>query len=161
MVAASARGGSSSQGAETKMTDETRTQNGTESTHCERITPTDGQRTSSRILADGGVIWSDLNAFQRDTLEAIARIERDDVTPYGLKIKDEIECDYSDPINHGRLYPNLDTLVQKGLISKEKKDGRTNTYTLSRRGRDEIKSRDEWNADHAPAGTDKNLKRPA
>jgi len=40
-------------------------------------------------------------------------------------------------IHHGRLYPNLDTLVEKGLVEKGEKDRRTNVYTLTRRGRRE------------------------
>lgn len=51
---------------------------------------------------------------------------------------------YSKEIQHGRLYPNLDTLVDKGLVEKEQKDGRTNAYALTRRGRRELKARRDW-----------------
>ncbi|MFB6155190.1 MAG: PadR family transcriptional regulator, partial [Haloferacaceae archaeon] len=47
-------------------------------------------------------------------------------------------------IHHGRLYPNLDTLVEKGLVEKGQRDRRTNYYTLTRRGRREIDARREW-----------------
>jgi len=40
--------------------------------------------------------------------------------PHGLAIKDELENYYEKEIHHGRLYPNLDTLVEKGLIEKGK-----------------------------------------
>ena len=35
--------------------------------------------------------------------------------PHGLAIKEELEGYYESEVNHGRLYPNLDTLVEKGL----------------------------------------------
>jgi DNA-binding PadR family transcriptional regulator len=64
--------------------------------------------------------------------------------PHGLAIKGELEDYYGTEINHGRLYPNLDELVEKGLIEKSEKDGRTNVYTVTQRGRREIDAREEW-----------------
>lgn len=49
--------------------------------------------------------------------------------PHDLAIKEELEAYYETEIQHGRLYPNLDELVDKGLIKKDEKDGRTNVYT--------------------------------
>ena len=63
--------------------------------------------------------------------------------PHGLAIKDELENYYESEINHGRLYPNLDTLVDKGLLEKGSKDRRTNFYTVTRRGRRELEYRRE------------------
>ncbi|OYR78518.1 hypothetical protein DJ84_20965 [Halorubrum ezzemoulense] len=51
-------------------------------------------------------------------------------------------------IHHGRLYPNLDTLVEKGLIEKSQRDRRTNEYTTTRRGTREIEARTEWEANY-------------
>ena len=82
----------------------------------------------------------DLTAFQRDLLYVIAG--QDD--PHGLAIKDELEKYYEKEIHHGRLYPNLDTLVEKGLVEKGQLDRRTNFYTLTRRGRRELKARRDW-----------------
>jgi DNA-binding PadR family transcriptional regulator len=82
----------------------------------------------------------DLTGFQRDLLYAIAGLEN----PHGLAIKDELEGYYEKEIHHGRLYPNLDALVEKGLVEKGDKDRRTNYYTLTRRGRGEIEDRREW-----------------
>jgi DNA-binding PadR family transcriptional regulator len=56
----------------------------------------------------------------------------------------ELENYYETEIHHGRLYPNLDTLVDKGLVEKGEKDRRTNVYTLTRRGRREIQDRRAW-----------------
>ena len=87
----------------------------------------------------------DLTGFQRDLLYAITG--RDD--PHGLAIKEELEDYYEKEIHHGRLYPNLDTLVDKGLVEKGDKDRRTNFYTLTRRGRREIQDRREWENEYA------------
>lgn len=73
----------------------------------------------------------DLTAFQRDLLYVITGLNE----PHGLAIKDELEDYYQKEIHHGRLYPNLDTLVDKGLVEKGQQDNRTNSYTLSHRGR--------------------------
>lgn len=85
----------------------------------------------------------DLTGFQRDLLYVTAGLEE----PHGLAIKDELEDYYEKEIHHGRLYPNLDTLVEKGLIEKSEKDRRTNLYSLTRRGTREIEARQDW-VDH-------------
>ena len=82
----------------------------------------------------------DLTGFQRDLLYVI--VGEDD--PHGLAIKEELEKYYEREIHHGRLYPNLDTLVEKGLVEKGQRDRRTNYYTVTRRGHREIEARQEW-----------------
>ena len=84
----------------------------------------------------------DLTGFQRDLLYVIAGQNE----PYGLAIKDELEDYYEKEIHHGRLYPNLDTLVDKGLVEKGQRDRRTNYYNLTRRGHREIEARQDWEA---------------
>lgn len=84
----------------------------------------------------------DRTGFQRDLLYIIAGLD----APHGLAIKEELEEYYEKEIHHGRLYPNLDTLVEKGLIEKSQRDRRTNEYTPTRRGRREIDARVEWEA---------------
>ncbi|AAG19740.1 MULTISPECIES: PadR family transcriptional regulator [Halobacterium] len=82
----------------------------------------------------------DLTGFQRDLLYVVAGLDE----PHGLAIKDELEQYYTSEIHHGRLYPNLDTLVEKGLIDKGELDQRTNYYTLTHRGTRELEARREW-----------------
>jgi DNA-binding PadR family transcriptional regulator len=82
----------------------------------------------------------DLTGFQRDLLVVAAGLDE----PNGLDIKDDLETYYTVDINHGRLYPNLDTLVEKGLLEKAKADERTNRYLLTDRGERELRSRREW-----------------
>ena len=84
----------------------------------------------------------ELTGFQRDLLYCIAGADE----PYGLGIKAELEA-YSDTeINHGRLYPNLDTLIDEGYLSKSQIDDRTNEYELTDAGRELLAERREWEA---------------
>lgn len=82
----------------------------------------------------------DLTGFQRDLLYVVSGLG----DPHGLAIKDDLENYYETEVHHGRLYPNLDTLVDKGLIEKSQKDRRTNLYTLTQRGQREIDARRDW-----------------
>jgi PadR family transcriptional regulator, regulatory protein PadR len=82
----------------------------------------------------------DLTGFQRDVLYVIYGLG----DPHGLGIKEELEKYYVKEVHHGRLYPNIDSLVAKGLVSKEELDRRTNTYTLTERGHREIEARRRW-----------------
>jgi len=76
-----------------------------------------------------------LTAFQRDILLAIgAHYAEDDEYPYGLAIKRSLEDYRQTAVNHGRLYPNLDSLVKEGLVEKSEIDKRTNRYELTDAG---------------------------
>ena len=81
----------------------------------------------------------DLTGFQRDLLYVIAGQRQ----PSGQRIKEELESDFGE-ITHGRLYPNLDTLVQKELINKGERDRRTNYYEITESGTTALRTRREW-----------------
>lgn len=83
---------------------------------------------------------NELTGFQRDLLHIIAGEDK----PHGLLIKEKAEESYTDVIHHGRLYPNLDTLVKKSLVKKSTKDNRTNAYELTEKGEQTIVERREW-----------------
>ena len=89
----------------------------------------------------------DLTGSQRDLLYVIAGLDE----PHGLAIKEELEGYYESEVNHGRLYPNLDTLVEKGLVEKGQRDRRTNFYTLTRRGERELDARQDWESQYVAA----------
>lgn len=82
----------------------------------------------------------DLTGFQRDLLYVTAGLER----PHGLAIKHELDEYYDTEIHQSRLYPNLDALVEKGLLYKRRRDQRTNEYGLTGRGKREINARIAW-----------------
>ena len=92
-------------------------------------------------------MMDDLTAFQRDLLYVIAGMD-DDPYPHGLSIKEELDEHYSGDVQHGRLYPNLDQLVDIGLVEKGEIDKRTNSYTLTDRGRRGIEARYEWESQY-------------
>ena len=82
----------------------------------------------------------DLTGFQRDLLYVIAGLNE----PHGLAIKEELEDYYEKEIHHGRLYPNLDTLVDLSLVEKSELDKRTNQYALTDAGYEAILDQFEW-----------------
>lgn len=75
--------------------------------------------------------WAQLSAFQRDILAEVANYNG---APHGLAIIDELSAFYDEEINHGRLYPNLDELVDADLLDKSERDKRTNAYALTSEG---------------------------
>lgn len=82
----------------------------------------------------------DLAGFQRDMLYIIADADQ----PSGQDVKDELERYYDSGIDRGRLYPNLDIITNKGLITKSEIDRRTNCYQLSEAGVRAIRECHEW-----------------
>jgi len=82
----------------------------------------------------------ELTGFQRDLLYVIASLDG----AHGLGIKNEIETIYEIDVNPSRLYPNLDTLVTKGLVEKGRIDDRTNSYDVTEQGKELIATRREW-----------------
>jgi transcriptional regulator, PadR family len=84
----------------------------------------------------------ELSGFQRDLLYVIAGMEE----PYGLGIKEELETYGDTEVNHGRLYPNLSTLIDEGYLMKSRIDDRTNRYELTDAGQELLAERREWEA---------------
>ncbi|WP_262181563.1 PadR family transcriptional regulator [Haloarcula laminariae] len=79
--------------------------------------------------------YHDLTGFRRDCLQAIAACEGE---PYGLALKEWLDDRYSEPINHSRLYQNLDRLVEDDLVAVAETttdDERRTVYTLTDTGR--------------------------
>lgn len=81
----------------------------------------------------------ELTSFQRDIMYVAAGLGR----PSGQHIKEELEDD-DEEITHGRLYPNLDTLVDEGYLEKGQLDRRTNYYEPSEKGMSALKERRGW-----------------
>ncbi|WP_339102951.1 PadR family transcriptional regulator [Haloterrigena salinisoli] len=84
-------------------------------------------------------IARELTAFQTNILTILAKEPM-----YGLAIKRELEDYYGTEVNHGRLYPNLDELVDLGLVEKSELDKRTNQYSLTDDGYDAVLDGVQW-----------------
>lgn len=87
-----------------------------------------------------GDVLADLPAFARDLLWAIDRRG----PSKGVALKNEIEAYYGEPQNHGRVYPNLNDLVDEGLVAKAARDKRTNEYALTDHGAAVLEARRAW-----------------
>lgn len=92
------------------------------------------------------LLMNDLTGFQRDLLLVIAGLDE----PKGLGVNDDLEEYYETVIEYGRLYPNLDTLVDKGLVRKGQHDLRTNKYELTDHGKREIETHLKWQLSSIP-----------
>lgn len=84
-------------------------------------------------------IAPELTAFQQNVLTILAEESR-----YGLAIKRDLESYYGEEVNHGRLYPNLDDLVDLGLVEKTALDKRTNQYALTDEGYEALLDQLGW-----------------
>lgn len=111
---------------------------------------TDQQTATHEVAPD------DLTRFQLDAMLVIHRLDAQGTTSYGLAIKARLDAYYETEINHGRLYPNLNALVEDGLLAKTALDDRTNEYTLTDLGRIVLRERAQWvvNALDADTGGD-------
>lgn len=99
-----------------------------------------GEWGGDELVTDGGTPHAtELTQFKINVLNAIGQD-----TPYGLQIKRRLQAYYGTEVLHGRLYPNLDELVEMGLVEKRERDKRTNEYELSPRGRQLLRDRVEW-----------------
>jgi len=80
-------------------------------------------------------------AFKYEALAAAAALTE----PSGQDILGWIERNQNPTttgdVNHGRLYPNLDELVDDGLLEKGEQDARTNYYVLTDAGWDRLAAR--------------------
>jgi len=92
----------------------------------------------------------DLTAFQRNILVILT-----EEPMYGLAVKRELEEYYGTEVNHGRLYPNLDELVDLGLVEKSELDKRTNQYALTDAGFEAVLDQVEWIASKVSTDTDR------
>jgi len=81
----------------------------------------------------------EMTAFQQNILAILA-----EEPMYGLAIKRELEEYYGAEVNHGRLYPNLDELVELGFVEKSELDKRTNQYSLTDDGYEAVLDQLRW-----------------
>jgi DNA-binding PadR family transcriptional regulator len=97
---------------------------------------------AQKTVPDSPGIARELTAFQQNILTILAEEAR-----YGLAVKRELESYYESEVNHGRLYPNLDDLVEMGLVDKSELDKRTNQYALTDEGYEALLDQLGWTFD--------------
>ncbi|ELY52711.1 PadR family transcriptional regulator [Natronorubrum bangense] len=106
--------------------------------------------SEAQSITDGQSIARELTAFQNNILVILAKEPM-----YGLAIKRELEDYYGTEVNHGRLYPNLDELVDLGLVEKSELDKRTNQYSLTDDGYEAVLDGIEWTLSKVVTGDDR------
>ena len=82
----------------------------------------------------------ELSAFQRDLLYVLAGLNE----PHGVAVRETLEDYYNEEINHGRLYPNLDSLAEMGFVDKGQYNDRTNIYRITDEGEKVLDKRAAW-----------------
>ncbi|XVH30684.1 PadR family transcriptional regulator [Haloferacaceae archaeon DSL9] len=95
--------------------------------------------SEAQSISDGAGLARNLTAFQQNILVILS-----EEPMYGLAIKRELEEYYGTEVNHGRLYPNLDDLVDLGLVEKSELDKRTNQYELTEKGHGAVLDQFDW-----------------
>ena len=88
-----------------------------------------------------------LTGFQRDLLFVLDGMDG----PSGKEVREAIERSQDRDVRHARLYANLDQLVEKGLVRKERDDGRTNQYDTTEAGHRTLRDRYEWEEQYLEA----------
>lgn len=84
-------------------------------------------------------IGHNLSEFQFNILTVLS-----EEAMYGLAVKRQLEAYYGSEVNHGRLYPNLDELGERGLVDKSELDKRTNQYALTDKGYETLIDQFDW-----------------
>ncbi|RBI58351.1 hypothetical protein DMJ13_27070 [halophilic archaeon] len=97
--------------------------------------------SDSEIIAQSQPLVG-ITGFKRDLLLTVARLSGSN--PYGKVVKEKLEDQYGESINHGRLYQNLDELDEIGFVRKVPIDGRTNAYRLTDQGASELRAHRNW-----------------
>lgn len=90
----------------------------------------------------------DISKFQIRVLGVLNAAEHEDENPNGQAVRERLEAYYGTEVNDGRLYPNLDTLAEQGLVKRGEKTRRTNWYAITDDGRDVLHAEVRWLAAH-------------
>lgn len=87
---------------------------------------------------------NNLTGFQRDLLHLVAGLD----DPNILTIKESLEEYYVKDVRHDRLYPNLSTLVESGLITRNRTAKDDIYYKTTEKGQRDIRARRAWENKH-------------
>jgi len=114
------------------------------------------------LRTDGGMLTGgqqdthapDLTQFQLDVLAILGGDGVGEERDYGLAIKRALEGYRDEEVPHSRLYQNLTTLIEEGLVAKDPLDKRTNQYALTDAGRGVLDARINWLIDQTATTDD-------
>lgn len=90
----------------------------------------------------------ELTGFQRDILFVLGGLG----TTHGAQLKRELEGTRYSSILPGRLYHNLDVLVERSFVQKRNGTGRANEYQLTSEGRASIREHTAWQRQYVDEG---------
>jgi len=79
----------------------------------------DDEKQNYQYTSTPSPSFHELTGFQRDVLYVL---KNQDDPIKGLSVKEKLEAYYEKEVNTGQLYPNLNTLVEMGLIEKGQMD---------------------------------------
>ena len=82
----------------------------------------------------------DLTGFQRDVLYVVVGLGEPDEE----ELKAHLEEYYESEINHSRLFPNLDTLIDTGLLQEAPHDERPDHYSVTDQGHRVLQRHRDW-----------------
>lgn len=108
--------------------------------------PTDADAPTERC---DDVHATTLNRFQLDQLAAIEHLQATDAVTSGAAIKAYLQPYFDEELPGARIYQNLDSLVDAGVLERTQHDGRTHEYTLTCAGQACLRDRIQWLADQA------------
>lgn len=98
-----------------------------------------------------------LTALQRDTLFAIAGHE----SPNGREIERDLERTQEREFVSGHIYAVFEELVDAGFVEKSPRNGRSNDYALTDRGRSWVDRRYRWEQSYVRLAASDGAGRPA
>lgn len=85
-----------------------------------------------------------VTGFQRDLLFVLCGFDE----PKGLTVQREV-ADYHDTdVSPARVYQNLNSLAEDGLVEKGTQDSRTNYYRITESGRELLRDCRDWKGEY-------------
>lgn len=92
----------------------------------------------------------DLTLFRVECLAAIAHLDAEQEVVNGLEVLETVANRLDVESRHGRIYPNLEWLIERELVEKQKVNGRTNAYSLTSLGTQALRFFGEWYSEALP-----------
>jgi PadR family transcriptional regulator PadR len=85
-----------------------------------------------------------VTGFQRDLLFVLNGHDE----PKGLTVQREVADYYGTDVSPARVYQNLDSLAEDGLVEKGTQDSRTNYYRITEPGQELLDAQRAWKREY-------------